>query len=166
MSINEEIVVTCARIAGDIIKGMPHEHVDSAITAYSKMYHVVLHSVMDDIDEYVESKRPMAKHSQGGRQVPIRSEEEIRSGIAEITRGNGARHQITDNAYIKGKLHGEMPDWLGKAMIQAGVTEVFDNRGTANSENRRPHFVSTDGNNTPFWPPRKARFTDGSVKVV
>jgi hypothetical protein len=37
---------------------------------------------------------------------------------------------------------------------------VFDNRDGATPENRRPHFVSADGNKTPFWPPKEASAQD------
>lgn len=61
---------------------------------------------------------------------------------------------------VKGAQHGPLPAWLGNACRKAGVTSVFDNRDTANAENRRPLFKAADGttdkNGKPvaFWAPK------------
>jgi hypothetical protein len=61
---------------------------------------------------------------------------------------------------VKGTQHGPLPAWLGNACRKAGVTAVFDNRDTANAENRRPLFKAADGttdkNGKPvaFWAPK------------
>lgn len=61
---------------------------------------------------------------------------------------------------VKGTQHGPLPAWLGAACRKAGVTAVFDNRDTANAENRRPLFKAADGttdkNGKPlaFWAPK------------
>lgn len=61
---------------------------------------------------------------------------------------------------VKGTQHGPIPAWLTNACRKAGVTAVFDNRDTANAENRRPLFKAADGttdkNGKPvaFWAPK------------
>lgn len=61
---------------------------------------------------------------------------------------------------VKGTQHGPLPAWLSNACRKAGVTAVFDNRDTANAENRRPLFKAADGttdkNGKPvaFWAPK------------
>jgi len=61
---------------------------------------------------------------------------------------------------VKGTQHGPLPSWLSNACRKAGVTAVFDNRDTANAENRRPLFKAADGttdkNGKPvaFWAPK------------
>jgi hypothetical protein len=56
--------------------------------------------------------------------------------------------------------HGPLPTWLVSACQKAGVTQVWDNRDTANAQNRRPLFKAADGpkkDGKPlaFWEPRK-----------
>jgi hypothetical protein len=61
---------------------------------------------------------------------------------------------------VKGTQHGPIPSWLTNACRKSGVTAVFDNRDTANAENRRPLFKAADGttdkNGKPvaFWAPK------------
>lgn len=61
---------------------------------------------------------------------------------------------------VKGTQHGPLPAWLSNACRKAGVSAVFDNRDTANAENRRPLFKAADGtmdkNGKPvaFWAPK------------
>lgn len=56
--------------------------------------------------------------------------------------------------------HGPLPAWLVSACQKAGVTQVWDNRDTANAENRRPLFKAADGpkkDGKPlaFWAPKR-----------
>lgn len=56
--------------------------------------------------------------------------------------------------------HGPLPAWLVDACVKAGVTQVWDNRDTANAENRRPLFKAADGpkkDGKPlaFWAPKR-----------
>jgi hypothetical protein len=64
------------------------------------------------------------------------------------------RNKSEARVNIKGKTHGDIPDWLHKAAAKAGVTEVWDNRDSLKENPKRPHFVSTDENKTPFWAPK------------
>ena len=47
---------------------------------------------------------------------------------------------------------------------KAGVVKVFDNRETATPENKRPQFVSADGNKVPFWAPKNPTTEDIGLK--
>jgi hypothetical protein len=64
---------------------------------------------------------------------------------------------------IKGTAHGPIPQWLIDQCAKAGVTAVYDNRDTANAENRRPLFKAADGTTNgkgqpmAFWPPTNRR---------
>lgn len=64
---------------------------------------------------------------------------------------------------IKGAQHGPIPAWLVEACSKAGVTSVYDNRDTANEQNRRPFFKAADGKLNAkgqpfaFWPPTPKR---------
>jgi len=64
---------------------------------------------------------------------------------------------------IKGAQHGPIPAWLTDACAKAGVTAVYDNRDTANAENRRPLFKAADGTTNgkgqpmAFWAPSPRR---------
>jgi hypothetical protein len=54
-----------------------------------------------------------------------------------------------------------LPQWLIDECTKNGVTKVFDNRDTANAENRRPLFKAADGKTNAkgqplaFWAPKR-----------
>ena len=54
---------------------------------------------------------------------------------------------------IKGKTHGDIPDWLYAEAAKAGVTEVWDNRDGLAQNPKRPHFKDAHGEKA-FWPPK------------
>jgi hypothetical protein len=56
---------------------------------------------------------------------------------------------------VKGNQFGELPDWLVLEAVQAGVTEVYDNRDQV-AGTKRPWFKATTGGKDAkaFWPPR------------
>jgi len=64
---------------------------------------------------------------------------------------------------VVGAQHGPIPSWLADACAKAGCRKVYDNRDTANAENRRPLFKAadgtTDGKGKPmaFWAPTNRR---------
>lgn len=60
------------------------------------------------------------------------------------------------NLTIKGTSHGPVPAWLIDAARDAGVTEVWDNRGDLGPKGNRPHFKAVDGD-VPFWPPKEGK---------
>ena len=53
---------------------------------------------------------------------------------------------------IKGNQYGEIPDWLVLEAVQAGVTQVWDNRDKV-AGTKRPWFKDVNGDKA-FWPPR------------
>ena len=53
---------------------------------------------------------------------------------------------------IKGNQHGDIPDWLVLEAVQAGVTQVWDNRDKV-AGTKRPWFKDVNGDKA-FWPPR------------
>jgi hypothetical protein len=54
---------------------------------------------------------------------------------------------------IKGKQHGDIPNWLITACSEAGVREVYDNRDGLSENPKRPWFKATTGTKA-FWPPK------------
>lgn len=54
---------------------------------------------------------------------------------------------------IKGKQHGDIPNWLITACSEAGVSEVYDNRDGLSENPKRPWFKATTGTKA-FWPPK------------
>jgi len=55
---------------------------------------------------------------------------------------------------IKGKSHGDVPDWLVGAAAAKGVSTVWDERDKLSSNPKRPWFRSTEDKDVCFWPPR------------
>jgi len=53
---------------------------------------------------------------------------------------------------IKGNQYGDIPDWLVLEAVQAGVTQVWDNRDKI-AGTKRPWFKDVNGDKA-FWPPR------------
>lgn len=60
----------------------------------------------------------------------------------------------TTGLTVKGKQHGELPGWLISACMEAGVTEVYDNRDSLSENPKRPWFKSVRDKNVAFWPPK------------
>lgn len=55
---------------------------------------------------------------------------------------------------IRGEQHGELPGWLITACMQAGVTEVYDNRDGLSANPKRPWFKAVNNKELAFWPPK------------
>lgn len=53
---------------------------------------------------------------------------------------------------VKGNQYGDIPDWLVLEAVQAGVTQVWDNRDKV-AGTKRPWFKDANGDKA-FWPPR------------
>jgi hypothetical protein len=53
---------------------------------------------------------------------------------------------------IKGNQYGDIPDWLVLEAVQAGVSQVWDNRDKV-AGTKRPWFKDVNGDKA-FWPPR------------
>lgn len=71
-----------------------------------------------------------------------------------------ATYESHDVVHVKGVQHGPLPAWLVDACVKQGVTSVYDNRDTANAENKRPLFKAADGKVNDkgfpiaFWAPK------------
>jgi len=57
-----------------------------------------------------------------------------------------------DGVTIKGNQYGDIPNWLVLEAVQAGVTQVWDNRDKV-AGTKRPWFKDVNGDKA-FWPPR------------
>ena len=57
---------------------------------------------------------------------------------------------------VRGIQHGALPDWLVIEAVQAGVTEVYDNRADVLDNPKRPWFKATTGGKDAkaFWAPK------------
>lgn len=81
--------------------------------------------------------------------------------VNDIASSFNASYETGSGIQVKGTQHGPLPSWLVSACNKAGVTQVWDNRDTANAENRRPLFkaangpVDAKGQQLAFWAPRK-----------
>lgn len=81
--------------------------------------------------------------------------------VNDIATSFNASYETGSGIQVKGTQHGPLPSWLVSACQKAGVTQVWDNRDTANAENRRPLFkaangpVDAKGQQMAFWAPRK-----------
>ena len=81
--------------------------------------------------------------------------------VNDIASSFNASYETGSGIQVKGTQHGPLPSWLVSACNKAGVTQVWDNRDTANAENRRPLFkaangpVDAKGQPIAFWAPRK-----------
>jgi hypothetical protein len=81
--------------------------------------------------------------------------------VNDIASSFNASYETGSGIQVKGTQHGPLPSWLVSACNNAGVTQVWDNRDTANAENRRPLFkaangpVDAKGQQLAFWAPRK-----------
>jgi hypothetical protein len=61
--------------------------------------------------------------------------------------------EVQSKLRIKGKQHGELPEWLFAEAAKKGVTEVWDNRDGLAQNPKRPHFKDAHGD-AAFWPPK------------
>jgi len=63
--------------------------------------------------------------------------------------------ESTQSVRVRGKQHGELPNWLITACKADNITEVFDNRDGLAANAKRPWFKATAGDKA-FWPPKGA----------
>lgn len=154
-AVNDAIVTqTAAKIASDIVASIKHETVQEALASWDEAFTVVNDSIFGKIGRGSRTPSPVTS----GREIPVsRSNEEIKGAMDQMRMGrpvSSMRNKSESRVNIKGKTHGDIPDWLHKAAAKAGVTEVWDNRDSLKENPKRPHFVSTDENKTPFWAPK------------
>lgn len=151
--VNDAIVIqTCANIAAELVKSVHPDNFDDALADFTKAFDHVATVVRQKIDE---GGKPSYETPSERRNIPIvASQQEIQQGLNKI------KQQPVGAVEIAGKQHGSIPAWLPRAAAKAGVTKVFDNRDGATPENKRPLFVSADGNKTPFWAPKNMTTED------
>ena len=167
MNTDEKIVIqVAAKIAAELIPLTGKTEAEDILVTFDELFQ----GVLSRINGIINADRP-TEEAGIGRKVPlIKSQAEIQSALIESasvsvapTSGsavstnmfvNNSKKNTASSVTIKGDAHGELPAWLLRNATKAGVTEVFDNRDKATDENRRPHFVSTDGSKKGFWPPK------------
>ena len=153
--VNDAIVVqTCANCATELILKTNPEQFENALEDWITAFDKITEAVREKITEGntpVREPWPVTNI----RNIPIiPSQQDIQNGL------NKVKQQPIVAVEIAGKQHGTIPAWLPRAAAKAGVTKVFDNRDGATPENKRPLFVSADGNKTPFWAPKNMTTED------
>ena len=169
-------IQACAKIAAELTVVTRPETIDDALKGFGEAFSGVLDVVLGKLyGQSVPEGSPWDDAPlTGGRNIPVRkSQDEIKSEL-ELARTStavsaGMKASATPvgkkgTVQIAGKTHGPVPAWLNRAAAKAGIDKVFDNRDSATAENRRPHFVSADGNKTPFWPPKDVSAQDIGLK--
>lgn len=153
--VNQAIIIqTCAKIASEITTSLKQENLESALKDYEEAFEKVLELVGEKIG------RPSGRDSQPMR-VPSRDEMLIRMDDAKRT----ARPVKSGDfrVRVKGKQHGELPAWIHRAAEKSGIDEVWDNREARKENPKRPHFIGTDDNKTPFWAPKGEELTTAEI---
>jgi len=100
------------------------------------------------------NKRPSREEMSKVQRSPI-SAQEVRSskGKGFLPSAPKPSPMATANGVtIKGNQYGDIPDWLVLEAVQAGVTQVWDNRDKV-AGTKRPWFKDVNGDKA-FWPPR------------
>jgi hypothetical protein len=165
---NEDILIEIAKIAATLVTATPHTSIDSVLVSYAKAHHVVEQNLKTLIEEHGQSY----VKAQSGRDIRIvRSQDEIHQELVSARNMSTGDKSIANKTEvgtvtISGALYGPIPSWLEGLAKKAGVSEVFDNRGSLEENPKRPHFVSTDGSKTPFWPPKEynqSKLTNKSI---
>lgn len=78
----------------------------------------------------------------------------LESSFGSVTQVASAP-ESTQSVRVRGKQHGELPNWLITACKADNITEVFDNRDGLAANAKRPWFKATAGDKA-FWPPKGA----------
>ena len=176
-SVNDAIVKqTCANIASELVCATKPETIEDALKGFEEAFEVVAAIVSSKIyGRAVPEGEPWdSEPKTGGRAIPVRiSQQDIKAELDTAAKSTAVSAGMMASAtpvgkkrevQIAGKTHGPIPAWLNRAAAKSGVEKVFDNRDSATPENRRPHFVSADGNKTPFWPPKDFTAEDIGIK--
>lgn len=155
----DESIVTqvAAKIASDLTNttAIPDRNPDAVQALYLSHYDFVVdlmkstHGWLDNTTTQTVQQMP---------QVSVGNNTEA-NAVAMVQQAFPSASEQT-GIIVKGTQHGPIPAWLVNACRKSGVTAVFDNRDTANAENRRPLFKAADGttdkNGKPvaFWAPK------------
>jgi hypothetical protein len=173
-AVNDAIVKqTCANIASELVCATKPETLEDALKSFKEAYDEVVVIVTAKIYNTLSGGDWDVAPLKGGRDIPIRKGQQEVQQELDIARSSTAvsTGQIASSkpivggkkipeVTIVGASHGDIPAWLPRACAKAGITRVFDNRDGATPENRRPLFVSADGNKTPFWAPKNMTSAD------
>ena len=169
-------IQACAKIAAELTVVTRPETIDDALKGFGEAFSGVLDIVLGKLyGQTVPEGSPWDDAPlTGGRNIPVRkSQEEIRTELDEARTNTAVSTGMKASAtpvgkkavvQIAGKTHGPVPAWLNRATAKAGIDKVFDNRETATPENKRPQFVSADGNKVPFWAPKNPTTEDIGLK--
>lgn len=98
--------------------------------------------------------RALANAGMAGSDVNKRPSREEMSKVQRTTPAPRPQSPMANanGVTIKGNQHGDIPDWLVLEAVQAGVTQVWDNRDKV-AGTKRPWFKDVNGDKA-FWPPR------------
>ena len=79
----------------------------------------------------------------------------IESSFGEVTTVTPSNmpQEFAIGVKVRGKQHGELPNWLVVECKKSGISEVFDNRDGLAQNAKRPWFKATAGDKA-FWPPK------------
>ena len=174
-------IQACAKIAAELAAVTKPTSVEDALRAFEEIFDEVVTVVTGKIyRQSVPEGEPWGKPSgwddahTSGRIIPVhKSQDEIKTELDFARTSTAVSAGMKASAtpvgkkgavQIAGATHGPIPAWLNRAAAKAGIDKVFDNRDGATAENRRPHFVSADGNKTPFWPPKDVSAQDIGIK--
>lgn len=154
----DESIVTqvAAKIASDLTNTTQLEDrsVASVQSAYLQHYDFVVEVLRDTHGFSNNTGNPVATQTPVAINV---SPETI--AIQNVQQAFPSAYE-SSGIVVKGAQHGPLPAWLTDACRKAGVTAVYDNRDTANAENRRPLFKAADGKTNAkgqpvaFWAPK------------
>lgn len=169
-------IQSCAKIAAELAAVTKPISVEDALRAFEEIFNEVVTVVTGKIyGQSVPEGEPWGDALLArGRVIPVhKSQDEIKTELDFARTSTAVSAGMKASAtpvgkkgavQIAGATHGPIPAWLNRAAAKAGIDKVFDNRDGATAENRRPHFVSADGNKTPFWPPKDISAQDIGIK--
>ena len=155
-NVNEAIVVqTCAKIASELVASTRPVNIEAALKDYEEAFEKVTELVNNRIGQpqLFRNSSPMHAPSRDEMLVTM---EQVRQNAMPVRQGEF-------RVRIKGKQYGELPDWIHRAAQKAGIEEVWDNRKAREENKKRPHFVGTDDNKTPFWAPKGSELTTADI---
>lgn len=141
------IVQTCAKIAAELMAKRDANTIEDILGDFDEIFNGVLEKVTSKIEV---PKTP-------GRPVPIISQEDMAAQLSTMAQGRTEMAAQNNGEVVIKNSTEKAPAWLIRAASKKNVYEVFDNRSSATSENRRPHFVSTGPDKTGFWPPKDSK---------
>lgn len=158
----DESIVTqvAAKIASELVNttAIPERTTDAIQALYLSHFDFVV-DLMKSTHGWSDNNTTITQPVQQMPQVSVGNSPTEANAVAMLQQAFPTASEQT-GIVVKGTQHGPIPAWLVNACRKSGVTAVFDNRDTANAENRRPLFKAADGttdkNGKPvaFWAPK------------